>query len=163
MNLFIKRRWFTNISTIGELYIDTHWQCYTLEDKMREKFDQEKHLWIWRHEFKIPAMTAIPSGHYQVIVDFSNRYQRPMPHILNVPDFEGIRIHPGNTAQDTEGCILLGRGKQPDFVTHSRDAFNEFYEKLNHGLEQGKVFLTIENVLEPETNQIIVGAANETI
>ena len=137
MKLDLIRKEFTTISTIGDLLIDGKFYCYTLEDMYRDK--------------KIKGVTAIPYGTYEVIINFSNRFKKPMPLLLNVPNFEGIRIHNGNTAEHTEGCILLGFTKSKDFIGNSKSAFNQFMLKLKEGLKTGKVFLTISR--EP-----IVGA-----
>lgn len=133
MNLKILRKEFTPASTIGDLYVDSHFFCFTLEDVARET------------GVKIPGKTAIPPGQYEVVIDFSNRFQKNMPHILNVPMFDGIRIHAGNTAADTEGCPLLGMTKDKDFVGKSKLAFEAFMPRLSEGLRTGKVFITIEN------------------
>jgi hypothetical protein len=116
--LTIRRTVLTPTSSIGELYVDGVFECYTLEDTVQEE------------GIKIDGDTAIPVGTYRVIIDFSNRFQKPLPHILNVPGFEGIRIHCGNTAADTEGCILLGQEKGANTVLFSRPAFNAFFAKL---------------------------------
>lgn len=133
MNLRLVRKEFTTNSTIGDLYIDDQWFCYTLEDVVRES------------GVKVAGKTAIPAGIYQVVIDQSVRFKMDMPHILNVPGFEGIRIHAGNTAKDTEGCPLIGMVKDKDFVGTSKVAFNSFMLKLEDGLRNGKVFITIEN------------------
>ncbi len=117
MKLELIRQWFTEQSTIGELYINGHYECFTLEDAVRDE--------------KIAGKTAIPYGTYKVIIDFSNRFQRLMPHILDVPNFEGIRIHKGNTDKDVSGCVSVGLVKGKDFIGHSRDAFQSVYSKLN--------------------------------
>lgn len=129
MNLTLYRKWFTDISTTGVLFIDGEFFCYTLEDVVREQ--------------KIYGKTAIPYGTYEVIINFSNRFQKTMPLLLNVPNFEGIRIHNGNTADHTEGCLLLGFTKAKDFIGNSKSAFNSFMPKLQAGLKTGKVFITI--------------------
>ena len=129
MILTLIRKEFTTISTISDLFIDGKWYCYTLEDMYRDK--------------KIKKVTAIPYGTYEVIINFSNRFQKPMPLLLNVPNFEGIRIHNGSTADHTEGCILLGFTKSKDFIGNSKSAFNSFMPKLQAGLKTGKVFITI--------------------
>jgi len=133
MNLKLTRKDFTDNSTIGDLYIDTEWFCYTLEDTLREPGE------------KVAGKTAIPAGVYRVVIDFSNRFQKNMPHILDVPGFEGIRIHAGNTAAHTEGCPLLGMTKAKDFIGKSKLAFEAFMPRLSEGLRTGKVLLTIEN------------------
>jgi hypothetical protein len=66
-----------------------------------------------------------------VAIDFSQRFGREMPHILNVEGFDGIRIHSGNTSADTEGCILLGQARNgSDEVINSRAAYDAFFPKL---------------------------------
>lgn len=106
--------------TIGHLYIDyengeTHLFCDTLEDKVRIPF------------IKVKGETAIPAGKYIMVLDFSVRFQREMPHILDVPGFEGIRIHKGNTIEDTEGCILLGQNKVKGGLVKSAITFDAFF------------------------------------
>jgi len=95
MKIEVKRIHRTEKSTIGEMYVDGVFQCYTLEDKERE--------------VKIKSETAIPKGTYDVIINMSNRFKKEMPLLLKVPNFEGVRIHSGNTNHDTEGCILVGK------------------------------------------------------
>jgi hypothetical protein len=94
VELRLTRKEFTDRSTIGELHVNGVFECFTLEDTVRP--------------VKIKGETAIPEGRYEVVVNFSERFQRPLPLLLNVPNFEGVRIHPGNTDKDTEGCILVG-------------------------------------------------------
>ena len=87
--------------------------------------------------------TAIPYGFYEVTIDKSVRFGRFMPHVLNVPGFEGIRIHAGNTAVDTSGCILLGKLLQADGLANSRTAFEEFEKRLAEALTDHRVFLSV--------------------
>lgn len=117
MKLEVRRKVFTNKSTIGEMYIDGVFECYTLED-------------VVRSGPKVHSETAIPTGTYKVIVNMSNRFKRLLPLLLKVPEFEGIRIHPGNTDVDTEGCILLGSSKGTDIIYNSRVAFDKFFAKI---------------------------------
>jgi hypothetical protein len=98
MNLYVIRQIYNQDSTLGEMIGDHKVLCWTLEDSVRTGF-------------KIPGATAIPAGKYQITVDLSPRFKRMMPHILNVPGFEGIRIHGGNTSKDTEGCIICAFNK----------------------------------------------------
>ena len=129
MELQVKRTDFTDNSTIGELSVNGQFECYTLEDKVRP--------------VKIAGKTAIPAGRYEVIIDFSQRFGRLLPLLLNVPDFEGVRIHPGNTAADTEGCILVGEEKSQDLVGQSRAAFDRLFAKLSAAAEKEKIYLEI--------------------
>ncbi|SDA10090.1 hypothetical protein SAMN05216428_10124 [Nitrosospira sp. Nsp11] len=129
MELQIKRTDFSEESTIGELSVNGVFECYTLEDKVRP--------------VKIAGKTAIPSGRYEVIINFSQRFQKQLPLLLNVPNYEGVRIHSGNTAANTEGCILVGETKTDNFVGESRWAFNRLFEKLKVAAESEKIFLEI--------------------
>ncbi|HSY50387.1 MAG TPA: DUF5675 family protein [Thermoanaerobaculia bacterium] len=133
MQLHLKRTTPTSKSTIGELSIDGAFECYVLEDVVRPA------------GVKVDGETAIPAGTYNVIIDYSNRFARQMPHILDVPNFQGIRIHSGNTAVDTEGCLLLGQTKDVDFVGESKAAFAAFFPKLEAALSGGQqVTITID-------------------
>jgi hypothetical protein len=129
MELQIKRTDFSEESTIGELSVNGVFECYTLEDKVRP--------------VKIAGKTAIPSGRYEVIINFSQRFQKQLPLLLNVPNYEGVRIHSGNTAANTEGCILVGETKTDNFVGESRWAFNRLFEKMKVAAETEKIFLEI--------------------
>jgi hypothetical protein len=124
--------------TLGSLYIDGHWFCFTLEDPVRDLgLDGSG---------KIAGSTAIGPGHYRVVIDASKRFGRLMPHILNVPFFDGVRMHWGNFAKDTEGCPLLGLKKlSEDSIGDSRLAFDQFYERLKAGLLEGEVWIDIYN------------------
>jgi len=114
-------------ATLGELRIDGAWFCWTLEDKVRAE--------------KIKHETAIPSGTYSVIVTRSARFGVDMPLLENVPEFSGIRIHPGNTPADTSGCILLGAKRLGGMIGESRKAYQSFFRKLQ--LSGGNATITI--------------------
>lgn len=116
MQITVKRLHKTDTSTIGELLIDGIFECYTLEDIERP--------------VKIKSETAIPKGTYKVIINQSNRFKRLMPLVLNVPNFEGIRIHSGNTNHDTEGCILVGRTRSANYIGQSRKAYEKLFKKM---------------------------------
>jgi|WetSurMetagenome_2_1015567.scaffolds.fasta_scaffold102454_1 hypothetical protein len=121
--------------TIGKLFITGQFFCNTLEDQIRDlnhngKFDQG--------EIKIPTKTAIPCGSYDMIINYSNRFKRPMPRLLNVPGFNGILIHSGNTQEDTAGCILLGENKVKGMVINSTSIFKTFYERISKYLISSK-------------------------
>ena len=116
MKIQIKRLHKTANSTIGEMTIDGKFECYTLEDIERD--------------VKIKCETAIPKGTYKVIINQSNRFKKLMPLVLNVPNFEGIRIHPGNSNHDTEGCILVGQTRSKDYISKSRKAYEILFAKM---------------------------------
>jgi len=116
MLITVKRLYKTENSTIGELLVDGLFECFTLEDKERE--------------VKIKGETAIPKGTYKVIINESNRFKRELPLLLNVPNFEGVRIHSGNTNHDTEGCILVGQSRNKNYIGQSRKAFDKLFKKM---------------------------------
>ena len=118
MLIEVKRFEFKDTYTVGKMYIDNIYECYTLEDVVRKGA-------------KVNGQTAIPTGTYNLIINHSNRFNRDLPLLENVPNVTGVRIHAGNTSAHTEGCILVGTtwsGK--DFIGNSRVAFNKLFEKL---------------------------------
>ena len=138
--LKIVRSLFSDRCTIGRFYFDGNPTCFTLEDTCREATPGS-----WNPALKIQDQTAIPYGRYEVVIDWSPRFKKPMPHLLNVPDFEGVRIHPGNTDKDTEGCILVGQNKAADnlSILNSKFAFDQLFPALQIALQRGKVYVTI--------------------
>jgi hypothetical protein len=128
MKLELLRDTYSSKFTLGKLYVDGVAFCGTLEDKVRTGP-------------KVPHATAIPTGTYKVVIDMSTRFKRLMPHVLNVPDFEGIRIHPGNTDADTEGCILVGKRSGDgfiDFIGDSRATFEPLLSKMMTAIAHGQ-------------------------
>lgn len=115
MKVEVRRTFKGTEYTIGKLYIDGAYFCDTLEDPVRER--------------KIAGITAIPAGTYKVVKTKSIRFGKTLPEILNVPNFTGVRIHAGNTAKDTNGCILLGLNKEKGKVLYSRDAMAFFMDR----------------------------------
>lgn len=143
MQLLLKRRKSTTNSTIGDLYVNGVPVCYTCEDVVRELPDKPVSEW------KVPGQTAIPVGTYPVVINFSPHFGRLLPLVENVPGFEGIRIHPGNTDLDTEGCILPGLEVQGEEVLRSREACAMLQMDIQAGLaKDGTVTLTVVNFEE---------------
>lgn len=140
MILTLRREVYMLEATVGRLFIDDEFHSFTLEDTCRESFvrDGDVGMFTWNKEFKLYGRTAIPSGSYDVVLDFSNKYQRLMPHVLRVPDFTGIRIHNGGKVEHTAGCILPGKAWFPidttsAYLTGSKHyAFPRLYEKMQH-------------------------------
>jgi len=124
MNLKLIRKEFTEDSTIGELYVNGTFECYTLEDKVRES--------------KVYARTAIPTGTYKITITYSPRFKRYLPLLHDVPNFSGVRIHTGNHADNTEGCLLVGTAKGKDWISNSKVAFNKLYPQLVHASQNGE-------------------------
>jgi hypothetical protein len=127
MQLELKRHWLTLESSIGELFVDGVFECFTLEDRYRPP-----------PEPKVPRETCIPVGEYEVVITHSPRFGVLMPLVLNVPGFEGVRIHPGNTARDTDGCILVGHGRAADAITQSRVTYDALFNKLRAAIDAGQ-------------------------
>lgn len=138
MELNIKRIARRETYTVGRLYIDGKYFCDTLEDKDRG-LRQDMPVAIIRAT-KRKGITAIPTGRYRVtlavqspkfskraIYQFCNGY---LPRLINVPGYDGVLIHIGNTARDTEGCLLVGRNTQVGKVLDSRKTFIELYDRL---------------------------------
>ncbi len=133
---------FDDTTTISEMWLDDKFECFVLEPTYRGD-DNSNHV-----QFK----TAISSGLYKVIIDKSLRFDRYMPHILSIKDYPfgiitlnsaGVRQHWGNWAKDTEACQILGTTKGIDFVGHSVDEFNIYFNKLQNALSTGDVFMEI--------------------
>ncbi len=109
--------------TFGLLDINGEFFCHTLEDTDRKLESNPTG--------KVYGETAIPRGKYTVVLDFSHRFKKTLPHVLGVSLFDGIRIHPGNTAADTHGCILVGDSRNESGVAESRKAFERLMERLS--------------------------------
>ena len=120
MNIVLTRKDFTEKSTIGELFIDGKFECFVLEDNDRK-------LETAGEKAKVYGLTAIPRGKYSVVITYSNRFKQLMPLLLNVPYFEGVRIHKGNVAEHSHGCLLVGNGKKKDMVTGSAIAYDSIF------------------------------------
>ncbi len=118
MDIEIKRIYKGAEYTIGRLSIDGKYFCDTLEDTVRAP------------GVKVRGKTAVPAGRYRVVLDESPRFKRILPLLVDVPNFEGVRIHPGNTAEDTEGCLLVGFNQVKGKVVASRATFQKLFEKL---------------------------------
>lgn len=141
MKLTLKRIALRPTYTIGKLYIDNVYFCDTIEDTVRDinkngKFDNG--------EKKVHSKTAIPYGTYEIKWTYSPRFKKYTPQLMNVPSFEGIRIHAGNTSADTEGCLILGENKQVGKVLNSRTTINKFYQIIKEACSNGKVTIEIK-------------------
>jgi hypothetical protein len=134
MEMIVTRKVFTEKSTVGELWIDGQYECETLEDRTRAP------------GVKVKKETSIPYGRYRLVIDFSERFQKDMPHILDVPMFTGIRVHAGNTEVDTEGCLILGLVSEADKVLYSRHAVAHFTRVLESALKKPEaVWITFKS------------------
>jgi hypothetical protein len=145
------RHTFTEASTIGTLRIGQK-SWHSIEDKDRGLTQQMPLSEI--QKVKVYGMTCIPYGMYKVMITQSARFTRMkgrpifMPQLINVPGFEGIRIHPANLASQLEGCIAPGKGSAKDKVTESRTAYSELLALINTAIKTGEeVWIDIKREL----------------
>jgi hypothetical protein len=121
--------------TIGKLYLGEEYICDTLEDTVRQLGRNGKG--------KIKHNTAIPADRYEVKITYSNRFKCLMPLLIDVPFFEGIRIHSGNTHENTSGCILVGDNSIVGGLTSSKLYYIDVYTKIEKALKKGKLYIDI--------------------
>ena len=152
MKLKLVRKWKKEGYTIGQLYVDDIFFSNTIEDKDRglnQNMPKEKILFM-----KKPGITAIPTGTYKIVLNVqSSKYKKSktmmqfcqayMPRLLNVPGYDGVLIHPGNSASDTEGCIIPGKNDKVGWVSNSTKYFKELYNKMKIANKKGEN-ITIE-------------------
>ena len=129
MELLLQRELSNAECTLGKLYIDSIEFCNTIEDPVRSQ--------------KIYGKTAIPSGRYRVRITHSPKFRRPLPLLYDVPNYEGVRIHSGNTAADTEGCIVLGLERGHNKVLKSRAALSKLLLRISQS--KTPVWINIKN------------------
>lgn len=152
MKLRLVRKWKKEEYTIGQLYVDGVFFSNTIEDKDRglsQNMTTSKILSI-----KKPGITAIPVGTYTItlavqsqkyrksksMMEFCNAY---MPRLVNVPGYSGVLIHPGNSASDTEGCIIPGKNDKIGWVSNSTQCFKDLYKRMKEASRKGEK-ITIE-------------------
>lgn len=127
-------------TTLGVVFVDGRFFSFALEDEVRERPGVPVDAW------KVAGNTAIPAGRYRVRLTHSPRFGRVLPELVDVPGFTGIRIHPGNTSEDTEGCLLLGVQRADARVLSSRAACAELERRIRAALDRDdEVWIDIEN------------------
>lgn len=152
MKLKLIRKWKTPEYTIGQLFVDGVLFSNTLEDTDRGLKKTMPLAQI--KQIKKAGITCIPSGTYSITLAVqSPKYLRSntmmrfnsgyMPRLLDVPGYEGVLIHPGNSAEDTEGCILPGKNDKVGWVSNSTDYFKKLYTKMKSASVIGEK-ITIE-------------------
>jgi hypothetical protein len=152
MELTLKRIALRDTYTIGKLYINGEYECDTLEDTVR---DLNKNGVFDNGEQKVYGKTAIPYGTYEVTMNVqSPKFSKKsayawcngyLPRLLNVPSFDGILIHGGNTPEDTYGCILVGQNKVVGKVINSMDSLKKLCTTLKvASLNKEKITIKIE-------------------
>jgi hypothetical protein len=127
----IERKYKKEKYTIGALAINGQWICDTMEP----------HCIDWDKEVKIPGVTAIPEGTYELEMKRSKKFQKIMPYLKDVPNFTDIMIHTGNFPTQTKGCILVGFNTVRGLVLKSREAFEKILEKIEYALSAGKMVI----------------------
>lgn len=135
----LRRTLLAGAFTLGTLF-GAH-QYASVEDTVRPLSDCTKTTCVG----KIAGKTAIPAGTYEVRDTWSPRFQRNVLELVGVPGFQGIRIHSGNTADDTEGCLILGLRSTANGVAGSRAAMEQFNREAREQLAKGRLFIRIEN------------------
>lgn len=132
MKLTLNRTYSDTTHTKGEILVNGKFLCYTLEDAIRAK--------------KIKHETCIDPGTYIVVLTLSQRFKTILPLLQNVPNFEGIRIHAGNTKEDTSGCILVGNFFKDDEIHQSKLAMAKVLKVISEAIKQKEIIeITINN------------------
>lgn len=135
MELRLQRRYKGITYTIGSFFCDQVKIYDTLEPPVRDL----------TREVKVPGKTAIPPGRYRVILNVSPKFKRELPRLLDVPGFEGILIHRGNTAADTAGCILVGENKVKGRVINSKKYENMIVTLCREAINRKEdIYITVE-------------------
>lgn len=149
LKIIVVRKILNECDTIGDLYVSypeepnvLNFVCNTLEDKVRNPKGTKK------EDFKkVYGETAIPYGTYRVVITYSNAFQKKLPEILNVPLYEGIRIHTGNHKDDTFGCLILGDtpkiSQTKSWVYNSKKNYEKFMKILEPAIKKGRVIIEI--------------------
>ena len=140
MELLLKRIFRGDTYTIGHLYINGNYYCDVLEDVDRGLTNDMSEEEI--KKIKVYGKTAIPTGRYKVEVTYSPKFKRYLPILLNVKGFSGIRVHSGNSHEDTLGCLLVGYNKVKGQVINSRVTSDKLTALLRNTKEE--IHITIE-------------------
>lgn len=140
MRLVLKRVYKKSTYTIGRLFVDSVLFSNTLEDAVRDYSNPN---------FKVYGKTAIPYGEYKITLEYSPKFSpkydgRLIPYLHDVPGFSGILIHPGNDAEDTEGCILVGMNTSKGWISQSRDTFLKLLAMLEKVPDSEEIYISIE-------------------
>ena len=128
MYIQLVRESFTKKATEGKLFVNGEFECYTLEDTDRNLEDGGE---------KIYGETAIPKDKYNLAISMSNRFKKLLIEIQNVDNFTGVRIHTGNSSEDTDGCVLVGSSNNKtddDWISNSRIAYGKLHSKVEEAL-----------------------------
>jgi Steigviridae/Suoliviridae L,D-carboxypeptidase/transpeptidase len=144
MQLNLYRQEFYADCTIGKLYHGDTWICDIIEDYDRSLKQTDELAYILYK--KVPGKTCIPYGRYEIDITESKHFKRPLPLLKNVIGYEGIRIHSGNDATQSEGCLLTGEqiNKNAHALAYSRINFEKVFKLIGDALVNEEVWITIE-------------------
>lgn len=139
MEIEVRRESSSDRSTIGRVFVDGVFECFSLEDVVREVPGQPVHQW------KVFGATAIPAGRYRILMANTQKFGR-VPWVQDVPGYTGILIHCGNIHEHTSGCLLVGRTRAADFIGESRPALQALVAKIEAAIAAGdEVWITYVN------------------
>lgn len=141
MELISKSLFKTDESTISDISIDGKHLCFILEDKDRGLTQNTSIEQI--EKIKVFGLTCIPRGRYEIVITYSNRFKCMMPLLLDVKGWTGVRIHWGNWAKDTEGCLIVGTTVGKNEVEGSKIAYAKVISLLQDACSKGKVYITL--------------------
>lgn len=145
MELKLTRKPSVGDHTHGDLFVDGEWHCFTLEDVIREVPGRPVKEW------KVWGSTAIPAGRYRVTLEYSQRFGPSTLTVHDVECFDGIRMHGGNTAEDTHGCPMVGTQRGENGISNCKPALEALKSRVRAAKEAGQeIWLTIVN---PGTEQ----------
>lgn len=139
MDIIVYRQPVKGKPTLGEMHIDGEFFCYTLEDEDRGILNGMSFSRV--KELKRYGETCIGYGSYTLTLGESVKFKRVLPLLHKVTGFEGIRIHRGNFASDSLGCILVGYGKENFTITHSKQCEIDLVKKLSNQVRHSITFL----------------------
>jgi hypothetical protein len=130
-------------TTPGVVFVNDRFTCFSMEDPIREVKGKPVDHW------KVPGVTAIPAGRYRISITHSPKFHRLMPEVMGVPGFTKVRIHPGNTHGDADGCLMFGTSRVNGFTPRSsREICDEMQDQMEAYLGIGQqVWLQVENPL----------------
>lgn len=126
-----------NGATLGSLYVNDRWVCWTLEDVIRQQ------VGIPVAEWKVHGKTAIPAGRYPVVIEWSPKFSRDLLELKDVPGFSEVKFHAGNSPEDTDGCPLVGLVRGEGRVLQSRAALDTLHLFVKR--DMGPIFIDVEN------------------
>jgi hypothetical protein len=140
MEITVRRDIATQHSVTSEISVDGKRECYGLEPPYADEHTKPR---------------CIPAGRYRVTLRFSNRFNKIMPHVENVPGFDGVEIHPGNYPKDTEACLLPGLTRADDYVGSSHFVFDVLVQAMQQAeLRHDPIWITYEDAAQPKLMEV---------